>query len=311
MTNYIEEIRSAKFKYDLILNGISSNPNNQIYNNTLYGSSFDTSPLSIINVGIPNTGKTINNDDISKNSSRLNVNANSLDNSKNENHLNVMSVEIVSNKVNAESINITNNSILNSSITSANDANSIKNSTSNINTKSNTYDTLYIFNENSIRNLGLLNRFMIRPAYEALKQKLESSITNSLNTFRLIYIIVLSIFISGILFIYMFLWRPFENRLNATVIFIFIIKIKKIFFESNKIYIFQIYKTKNMLSIIPKEVLANLTNIHKLLDIGQNLSKNNKKNNNNRNTKNKPPADANPSNAKKNDQISTNNTMNN
>jgi len=33
-----------------------------------------------------------------------------------------------------------------------------------------------------------------------------------------------------------------------------------------------------MLSIIPKEVLANLTNIHKLLDIGQKLSKNYKKN---------------------------------
>ncbi len=29
-----------------------------------------------------------------------------------------------------------------------------------------------------------------------------------------------------------------------------------------------------MLSIIPKEVLASLSNINKLLDIGQNLSKN-------------------------------------
>jgi hypothetical protein len=29
----------------------------------------------------------------------------------------------------------------------------------------------------------------------------------------------------------------------------------------------------NMLSIIPKEVLATLSNIHKLLDIGQNFSK--------------------------------------
>ena len=36
-----------------------------------------------------------------------------------------------------------------------------------------------------------------------------------------------------------------------------------------------------MLSIIPKEVLANLTNIHKLLDIGSNLTKNNKKGGNN------------------------------
>ncbi len=35
-----------------------------------------------------------------------------------------------------------------------------------------------------------------------------------------------------------------------------------------------------MLSIIPKEVLATLGNIHKLLDIGQNFTKQNKTNNN-------------------------------
>lgn len=33
-----------------------------------------------------------------------------------------------------------------------------------------------------------------------------------------------------------------------------------------------------MLSIIPKQALAGLSNIHKLLDIGQNLTDNNKKN---------------------------------
>lgn len=37
-----------------------------------------------------------------------------------------------------------------------------------------------------------------------------------------------------------------------------------------------------MLSIIPKEVLAGLSNIHKLLDIGQNLTKNQKKVNTNK-----------------------------
>ncbi len=42
-----------------------------------------------------------------------------------------------------------------------------------------------------------------------------------------------------------------------------------------------------MLSIIPKEVLANLTNIHKLLDIGQNLSKNKKNANKNPSVNNK------------------------
>jgi len=40
-----------------------------------------------------------------------------------------------------------------------------------------------------------------------------------------------------------------------------------------------------MLSIIPKEVLANLNNIHKLLDIGQNLAKNTKNNMNNKKNK--------------------------
>jgi hypothetical protein len=33
-----------------------------------------------------------------------------------------------------------------------------------------------------------------------------------------------------------------------------------------------------MLSIIPKEVLASLSNIHKLLDIGQNFAKNKRMN---------------------------------
>jgi hypothetical protein len=36
-----------------------------------------------------------------------------------------------------------------------------------------------------------------------------------------------------------------------------------------------------MLTIIPKDVLATLGNIHKLLDIGQNFTKQNKTNSNN------------------------------
>lgn len=48
-----------------------------------------------------------------------------------------------------------------------------------------------------------------------------------------------------------------------------------------------------MLSIIPNKVLANLTNIHKLLDIGNNLIKNKKRSNkinqDNQNNQNKQP----------------------
>ena len=76
-----------------------------------------------------------------------------------------------------------------------------------------------IFNENSIRNIGLVNRFIIRPAYEALKTQLETTINDSINVFKLIYIVVLSIFLTSVFCIYLFVWRPFENALNLTVIF--------------------------------------------------------------------------------------------
>ena len=85
------------------------------------------------------------------------------------------------------------------------------------NANGNKYDPFDYFNENSMRNLGLVNRFIIRPAYETLKLHLENSITTSLDTFKLIYIIVISIFLSGVILIYLFFWRPFENRLNTTV----------------------------------------------------------------------------------------------
>ena len=53
------------------------------------------------------------------------------------------------------------------------------------------------------------------------------------------------ILLIGLTGFYLLYWRPFETKLDK-----------------------DIYKTKNMLSIIPKEVIASLKNINNLLNLG-------------------------------------------
>jgi len=142
LTNYFEEIRIAKYKYDLLMKEIKTNSNNT-FNNTLFNSPFDK---MLIDYKMNNTGNST-------------LNSNAFD-------------------------------IL---------------------------DPFSIFNENSIRNIGLVNRFLLRPAYEALKTQLELKINNSINTFQTIYITILSIILAIILIFYLFVWMPFENALNTTV----------------------------------------------------------------------------------------------
>ena len=67
---------------------------------------------------------------------------------------------------------------------------------------------------------------------------------------------MLIVYISVINIGFFLVWIPFLRNLNSII-----------------------YKTKNMLSIIPKEVLANLSNIDKLLD----MEKTNMNGNNNQN----------------------------
>lgn len=85
------------------------------------------------------------------------------------------------------------------------------------------FDPIEIFNDNTVRNLGLVNRFLIKPAYSTLKIKLESTIDNNIKTFQVIYIVTLSLFLAAIFILYVFVWRPFENSLNTTVNLFFIL----------------------------------------------------------------------------------------
>jgi hypothetical protein len=81
-------------------------------------------------------------------------------------------------------------------------------------------DPFKIFNDNSHRNLAILNRFLLRPAYSALKGQMKTSINNSVSMFETIYIVLLSIFFVSIVGLYLLIWRPFENGLNQTVKYI-------------------------------------------------------------------------------------------
>lgn len=150
MTNYFEEIRIGKYKFDLLMKEIKASTKST-FNNTLFNSPYASTLFSD-----PNQTNTGNSTSI---------------------------------------INNNNNDIPNNNL-----------------------DPFSIFNENSIRNIGLVNRFLLRPAYEALKTQLETTINDSINTFKTIYIIILSIFLAVIFIFYLFVWIPFENALNTTVI---------------------------------------------------------------------------------------------
>jgi len=79
------------------------------------------------------------------------------------------------------------------------------------------FDPIEIFNENTVRDLALVNRFLITPVYTSLKENLKATIDNNIKTFQVIYIVVLSWFLGGVFIVYVFIWRPFENSLSSTV----------------------------------------------------------------------------------------------
>ena len=95
------------------------------------------------------------------------------------------------------------------------------------------------------KKLIIIFNNLVYPGYLDIINSLSDSIYNCFDQNKLFYILVMSLFISFVVLCYVLLFVPFQVKLNQTI-----------------------YKTKNMLSIIPKEVLASLSNIQQLLDIG-------------------------------------------
>lgn len=106
------------------------------------------------------------------------------------------------------------------------------------------YSPIQIFNSRKMKQLQVLAKHLLLKAYRAtldtLQRAIVSGFENKINLFLImgiLYIIICSVF-------YFFFWRGYVDSLSKII-----------------------YKTKNMLSIIPKEVLASLNSIHKLLKI--------------------------------------------
>lgn len=114
-----------------------------------------------------------------------------------------------------------------------------------LNSKPEDYASILVSDE--MKELTMIVRFVVNPSIDFLCGKLNdsiASINDSLELFVIIYYIIL---ICVVMFCYFGYWVRFLNKLNQTI-----------------------YKTKNMLYIIPKEVLASLTTIPKLLEIKDN-----------------------------------------
>ena len=93
-----------------------------------------------------------------------------------------------------------------------------------------------------------------------LKQITIDAITKFLNDAYFKFVVMIIIYLSFILLGLFILWIPFVKNLNSII-----------------------YKTKNMLSIIPKEILASLSNIDKLLDMDKSNINGNNNNDNGQN----------------------------
>jgi hypothetical protein len=111
------------------------------------------------------------------------------------------------------------------------------------------------FNENYHHNLNVMYRNNIRRYFYEMKHIIINCISEYIEKIKndLIFFLIIYFLVNALFFF--FAWIPFLYQLNSVI-----------------------YKTKNMLNIIPKEVLASLRNIKKVLDIHQNTINENKKN---------------------------------
>ena len=113
-------------------------------------------------------------------------------------------------------------------------------------------DPIIFFNVQSVVNLNIMMQSITIPFFINIKQLTIDVMEKFSEQAYLKFVIAVILYISIIFLAFIFIWIPFIRSLNSII-----------------------YKTKNMLSIIPKEVLASLSNIEKLLGIEKKLNGNN------------------------------------
>ena len=115
-------------------------------------------------------------------------------------------------------------------------------------------DPIHFFNMEYMKNMNIMISNIIFNYDNNLTFLMKNCIIDFLKTTKIPYLIMMIGYLSLCFISFLFIWLPFLNNLNSLI-----------------------YKTKKMLSIIPKEVLASIENIEKLLDLNKNNIPNQKK----------------------------------
>ena len=105
-------------------------------------------------------------------------------------------------------------------------------------------DPINYFNNGILRNVSIFYRNFILTLYNDIRNINKMSIDDYLNDINFRFILLFSLYITILSFIFLFYWLPFVRNLNNVL-----------------------YKTKNLLSIIPKEVIMNISGIYALFGI--------------------------------------------
>ena len=99
-----------------------------------------------------------------------------------------------------------------------------------------------------MKHIQFVIKHLVFILFEETLLVLQKSITEELNEREQLIVIVYGVYVVVVVFVFLCVWRKYVSSLSKVI-----------------------YKTKNMLSIIPKEVLSTLGSIHRLLKINTNV----------------------------------------
>ena len=107
-------------------------------------------------------------------------------------------------------------------------------------------DPINYFNMDYMKNMNIMFSNIILSFDRLLNNLMDDCLKIFLKETRIPYLILLISYLCLCCVLFLFIWMPFVSNLNSII-----------------------YKTKKMLSIIPKEVLMSIGNIETLLDINK------------------------------------------
>lgn len=79
------------------------------------------------------------------------------------------------------------------------------------------YNSLHLFNKKEMRDMSIVVRFIFLPFFNDWLSKYHQGLEKAVDSFNSLLIIFVCVLSSIVLFVYIFLWKPFEKNLNKTV----------------------------------------------------------------------------------------------